>query len=296
MSHSFVRQIIHFMWSTENQENFISDSVKNELYSYLTTLILSKSGKIFALGGTSDHLHLLVSLPGEISAASFMNYLKSYSSKWIKFQAGISPHFMWQKGYTAISINDDRIHLVSQYIKNDENRHISEKTTYQNELVSILKQQNISFQDQYLTQNSYSNVILHIVWSTYNRNPVLNKNIRSDLYSQIAAICTKNNTKILAIGGVEDHIHAMVTISKNVAISDLMREIKTSSAHWLKVFNYSEFNRFEWQNGYGAFTVSLPNVEVVKNYIDNQEEHHKKESYANEWNRLFLSFNIHKNV
>lgn len=288
MSHSIVKQFIHFMWSTENQNFLIPESVRNELYAYLTNLVHSKSGKTCAFGGTSDHLHVLTSLPADISISSFMGYLKAYSSKWIKLQNGIHPHFTWQKGYAAVSLQEDRVPLVSQYIKEDEKRHIAQKTDYPHELFNILKQQNIPFQDQYLMINSYANVILHIVWSTYNRHQSLNKSTLPALYSQIETICTQKQSKLLSIGGVQDHVHALVAISKNIAVSDLLREIKTGSSMWLKLFNYSEFKNFEWQTGYGAFSVSLPNIEIVKNYIENQEEHHKQQSSTDEWNRLFF--------
>ncbi len=88
------------------------------------------------------------------------------------------------------------------------------------------------------------------------------------------------------MGGIEDHVHLLIEAPKDIALSDLVRSIKTSGTHWLKTVDISRFKDFEWQKGYGAFTASLTTIEAIKNYIQNQEEHHKTRTFQEEWAQI----------
>lgn len=291
MSHSFVEHIVHIMWSTENQQFHLSSSIRNELYAYITTLTKIKSGKIFACGGNTDHIHLLVLLPTNISLASFINFIKSSSSKWIKHRDPSNSNFKWQIGYFAASVQNDRIHHVSQYIQTDESRHISQNSSYRSELLTFLKHQNIPFQEQYLLTNSFSKMKLHVVWSTHNRSADLIREIRSSLYEQISKIISDCNSTILSIGGIEDHVHLLVEVSRNTVLSDMIRDVKTHATHWLKR-TFPTFKNFEWQTGFGAFSVNISGINGVKQYIETQEERHKVKSFTDEWNDFLLKAQI----
>ncbi len=287
MSHSHINQLIHVIWSTQGQLFLISQSVRNELYAYISTLVKAKDGKVFACGGTSDHIHILLLLPADISLSTLISHVKAYSSKWIKSRQGIDSNFSWQKGYLAVSIQRDRVDNVCRYIQLDENRHNSSRMSYIDELKSMLKKQDIPFNEQYFLENSHSKILLHTVWSTHNRSPDLDKDMRSELYAKIETAIINCQGEMHAIGGVEDHVHVFVEAPKNKSLSDLMREVKTAATHWLKNSS-SKYQHFEWQAGYGAFSISSSSVEDVKYYIQNQEEHHRLRSYAEEWNEFLL--------
>lgn len=287
MSHSIVDQIVHITWSTENQQFHLVDPVKSELYAYITTLINSKSGKVFACGGNTNHIHLLALLPANISLSSFISFIKSYSSNWIKHRDSSNPNFAWQIGYFAATVQRDRLNHASHYIKMDESRHGAQNRDYQSELIDFLKQQQIPYQEQYFMKNSFSKLNLHIVWSTYNRSPDLVKEIRPALYEQISKVVSDNKSKVLSIGGVEDHVHLLIEIAKDVVLSDMVKDIKTKTTHWLKR-GHAMCQNFAWQTGFGAFSVSLSGIDGVRHYIENQEEHHKQKSYTDEWNEFFL--------
>ena len=109
--------------------------------------------------------------------------------------------------------------------------------------------------------------------------------MRQNLYNQISHVITNSKGIIHEIGGIEDHLHILMEMPKNKTLSDLIREIKTNSTHWLKSLN-TEYDQFEWQIGYGAFTVSYSNLEVVRNYIQKQEEHHLQHTCKPEWEFL----------
>jgi len=146
MSHQYVNQLIHVMWSTLDQRPYISKQFQDELYAYMTSLIKSKHGNVLAIGGSLDHLHLLMTLPSEISIAEMIKHAKSYSSKWAKNKTSVNPDFGWQKGFVAISTDESKTNNVCNYIRADHLKHPFK--SYQEELTEILKQQNISYIDQ----------------------------------------------------------------------------------------------------------------------------------------------------
>lgn len=286
MGHRQVNQLIHAMWSTNNQQHTISETLKNDLYAYITAIVKAKNGRVFAIGGSSDHIHLLTLLPPEISLSMFLGHVKANSSKWLKSKETADPHFAWQHGYLAISTQGDRLDNVYSYIKSDEIRHQSK--SYTEELTAMLKQQNIEYNEKYFLENSHSKLYVHAIWSTHNRIANLDKSIRHNLYTRMTDVITKSCGIVYAIGGVEDHVHILMEMPKDKAISDLIRDVKTSATHWLKTENRLRYSDFEWQAGYGAFTMSYSSIEAVKCYIDRQEDHHHKQTSKEEWDEFLL--------
>jgi putative transposase len=135
-------------------------------------------------------------------------------------------------------------------------------------------------------------VYLHIVFSTKNRHPFLtDKSLREKLYAYMSGICKNLGCPSLRIGGVEEHVHLLTRHSKTMSISDFLHDLKISSSTWVKTLDSSLAN-FHWQNGYGAFSISPVHVENVKTYILNQEEHHKKESFKDEFRRLCKKYGV----
>ncbi len=286
MSHYLVNQLIHVMWSTYNQKYHFQSPLKGDLFAYITALVKSKNGKVLATGGSSDHIHLLIVLPPDISLGTLLGHVKACSSKWIKSRESVDTKFCWQEGYLAISTQEDKLDSIFQYIKGDEIRHQSK--SYSEELLLILKQQNIEFKNEFFLCTSYSKVYVHAIWSTNNRMPSLDKSIRQNLYNQIGNVVTNCKGIVHEIGGVEDHVHILMETPKDKPLSDLIRDVKTASTHWLKSMN-RKYQQFEWQTGYGAFTISYSNLDTVKKYIQNQKEHHQQNTCKKEWENFFIS-------
>lgn len=286
MSHHLVNQFIHIMWSTQNQKNIIFPVIKTDLYAYITSIVKARNGRVFAIGGCADHVHLLILLPPDVSLSTLIGYIKACSSKWLKSKDGADPHFTWQNGYLGMSTQEDRLDHVCSYIRSDEIRHQTKNHSYSEELKSMLKRQNIEYNERYFLENSHSKIYVHAVWSTHNRHPCLNKDIRHNLYNQVIDVVTGGRGIVHAIGGIEDHVHILMEMPKDKALSDLIRDVKTSSTHWLKSRDGPSFPDFEWQVGYGAFTVSYSSIEDVKRYIVCQEKHHQKQTTHEEWNEF----------
>jgi REP element-mobilizing transposase RayT len=136
-----------------------------------------------------------------------------------------------------------------------------------------------------MSQSLVKNLV-HLVYSTKNREPWIPKEHRDGLYAYQAGIFKEWDSPALIIGGVEDHVHALFSLSKNHALKKIVEEVKKGSSKWMK----SDGPRnpfFYWQAGYGAFSVSESNGEAVKRYIAKQEEHHQQRTFQDELRELF---------
>lgn len=130
--------------------------------------------------------------------------------------------------------------------------------------------------------NTYSKSYFHLVFAVRNRDALIKKVWKNDLEMYITAIVQKHNHKLLAIGTMPDHIHIFIGYNLNQLIPDLVEEIKTSTNSWIKENKLSKF-KFDWQKGYGAFTHARSQMDTVIKYVLNQEKHHKRKSFREEY-------------
>lgn len=130
--------------------------------------------------------------------------------------------------------------------------------------------------------HSYHAHYVHIVFSTKHREPWLTKEIRGRLWKVMYGIMKNNGIDAIVIGGYEDHCHALLDLPTTISVSQAVKMLKGSSSKWLSD-NYPELKLFKWQVGYSVFSVSTSLLKKVINYINNQEEHHKKVSYKDEY-------------
>lgn len=132
---------------------------------------------------------------------------------------------------------------------------------------------------------SYRQIFYHLTFHTKNSDKVLCNSENDELYRYIWGVLKNNNCKLYRINGVEDHIHIVCDLHPSVALADLLKDIKVSSSKWIKgqriypLFSY-------WAEGYGAFTLSLKEKDSVVKYVMNQQEHHKTESFREEYIRI----------
>jgi REP element-mobilizing transposase RayT len=136
---------------------------------------------------------------------------------------------------------------------------------------------------------SLAQIYLHIIFSTKDRLPFLSDQLhRGRTFAYLGGICNTLHYSPLTIGGVSDHFHLLCRMDKTLALAEFLRELKRDSSAW---FNEQGFLKvhFNWQSGYGAFSVSPSHVEVLKHYIQNQEEHHRTETFQDEFRRICKS-------
>lgn len=120
---------------------------------------------------------------------------------------------------------------------------------------------------------SLSSILVHLVFSTKYRESLIKSEIESELYSYLHGIFRGCKCPSLIIGGTSDHIHSLFSLNRTWAVSDLVEEVKKSSSKWMKAQG-KEFRSFQWQAGYGAFSIGQSGIAQVKRYITNQKTHH----------------------
>jgi REP element-mobilizing transposase RayT len=133
--------------------------------------------------------------------------------------------------------------------------------------------------------STYISNLAHFVWGTANREPLIHKSWRDRLYGYIGGILENKKAKLLAAGGIEDHIHVLASLPATLSLSDAASAMKANSSRWIHE-NVPQSKGFDWQTGYGAFTVSLSSAPRVKTYIRTQEEHHQRLSFTDEFKAL----------
>jgi putative transposase len=138
---------------------------------------------------------------------------------------------------------------------------------------------------------SLSSVLIHLVFSTKNREPFITPNIESELHPYMATIFRDHDSPSLIINGTADHIHALFALGRTIAIADLVEEVKTGSSKWLKTID-RELRNFHWQRGYGAFSIGQSNVAELKRYIRNQKQHHRRVSFQDEYREFLKKYEI----
>ncbi|MFZ1701815.1 MAG: IS200/IS605 family transposase [Pyrinomonadaceae bacterium] len=128
---------------------------------------------------------------------------------------------------------------------------------------------------------------VHLVFSTKNRVEIIEPEVEPGLFAYIGGILNKNGSKLIAAGGMSEHVHLLTSISKNIALSELVGDVKRDSSVWIKGRG-TRYSSFHWQDGYGAFSVGHTQLDDVKRYIANQKEHHAAQSFKDEL-RYFLN-------
>ena len=141
---------------------------------------------------------------------------------------------------------------------------------------------------------SLNRIYIHIVFSTKNREPNISEDIKDELFNYLGGVCKSLDCNPLQVGGYKVHIHILCALSKKIALTQLMEKVKSSSSRWIKTKN-EEFSNFYWQSGYGAFSVNPTEIDVVKKYIQNQEEHHKIKSFQDEYRAFLKKYNVQYN-
>ena len=134
--------------------------------------------------------------------------------------------------------------------------------------------------------NTFSQIYIQVVFAVKGRQNLIHENIREDVNKYISGIITGKGQKSIIVNGRPDHIHAFIGLKPNMAISELVRDIKNNSTNHINE-NKLVKGKFQWQVGFGAFSYSKSHIEKVYNYILNQEKHHRKKTFKEEYFKCF---------
>ena len=132
-------------------------------------------------------------------------------------------------------------------------------------------------------RRALDDVFIHLVWATWDREPLLNGDMRRIAYRAIEAKCDELGVSVLALGGVADHVHLLVRLPLTISVSQLVKDIKGSSGHLLAGIAIERNTFFKWQGSYGAISVSPRDLDMITGYINRQEEHHAQQSLLPDW-------------
>ena len=142
-----------------------------------------------------------------------------------------------------------------------------------------------------LLANTFSQIYIQAVFAVENRQSLIKLEFKEELYKYITGIVTKQCQKLIAINGMSDHVHILIGLQPAMALADLVRDIKSDSATFINKRKLVH-GRFNWQEGYGAFSYGRSQLNTVIRYIQNQEKHHQEHSFRNEYMTLLRKFDI----
>lgn len=138
---------------------------------------------------------------------------------------------------------------------------------------------------------SLSNILLHIVFSTKNREPLILDEIESRLHQYLQEICKDSGCPAIVSNGMADHIHILVSLSRTISASELVSKLKSNSSRWIKTID-KRYESFSWQTGYGIFSLGESNRQSAIQYILNQKDHHKTVSFKEEFKVLLEKYRV----
>jgi len=139
--------------------------------------------------------------------------------------------------------------------------------------------------------NTFTQLYVQIIFSTKNREKILKQSFRDEVFKYISGIIKNKKQTPLAVNGTIDHIHLFIGFKPNITISDLVRDIKHFSTEFINEKKYAK-GKFSWQEGYGAFTYSHSQINTVIKYIMNQENHHQKKTFKEEYLEFLEKFDV----
>jgi putative transposase len=130
--------------------------------------------------------------------------------------------------------------------------------------------------------HSFTSILIHCIWSTKNREPYLSSDLRNRLWPYLGGIARENKIKALAIGGMDDHVHMLISLPTTLSLAKALQLLKGNSSKWIHE-KFPRLHPFEWQEEYGAFSIGISAVDDTVRYIRNQAEHHRKRSFREEF-------------
>ena len=143
----------------------------------------------------------------------------------------------------------------------------------------------------YPMADTYTQIYLHVVFAVKGRLNLIDKSHKDELYKYITGIITNAGQKLIAINGMPDHVHLLIGLKPSMNLSDLIRDVKANSSRFINEKRWV-LGKFEWQHGFGAFSYSHSQLNVIIAYIQNQEDHHRTQTFREEYIQLLERFEI----
>jgi REP element-mobilizing transposase RayT len=139
--------------------------------------------------------------------------------------------------------------------------------------------------------HSYTKIWLHVIWSVKNRKRIISPEKAIVIRKHIIEYANKEGIKLESINIQPEHMHTSIELPSDMCVKDIVKKLKGESSHYINSTDLFKF-KFNWQRGYGAFSFGASQLEVVKNYISNQANHHRKQNFNTEWNMLLEKYGL----
>ena len=139
--------------------------------------------------------------------------------------------------------------------------------------------------------NTYHQIYIQAVFAVKYREALINDGSKSKIFSVIGNLINETGCKTIIVNGTEDHVHCLLALKPTISVSELMRIVKGKSSRYINEHQLTK-HKFEWQEGYGVFTYSKSHLDIVYKYIANQEEHHKKQNFKDEYVSFLNKYNV----
>ncbi|MCM4161610.1 IS200/IS605 family transposase [Antarcticibacterium flavum] len=139
--------------------------------------------------------------------------------------------------------------------------------------------------------NTHHQIFIHSIFAVKHRGSLIQQQWKADLFAVIGNLINETGCKIIIANGTEDHVHCLISMKPDISVSEVMKNVKAKSSKWINESRFLD-SRFEWQSGFGTFSYSKSQVPDVIRYIQNQEEHHKKMTFVEEYIQFLKKFEI----
>ena len=150
MAHTYTSLLIHVTFSTSGRTPLLTDAIRLDVHAYLGGILRELDAIPIAVGGTADHVHMLIRLPANLALADCLRILKANSSRWVKQRWSQQRKFAWQGGYGAFSVSESRRAAVIRYIRDQAQHH--QRISFQDEFLALLKNHRVEFDERYIWQ------------------------------------------------------------------------------------------------------------------------------------------------
>lgn len=281
----------HLIFRTLDGAPLLTPSHGSDLCRYVNGIVKTRQGMLVDTAAMPEHIHLLLGLHPSVALADMVRDIKAISSKWLNQTYNRRGWFRWQPGYGAFTVSESQITKVRKFFLRQHQHH--QQLTSEEEFVRFVERHGFEYDTgpAERRRHTYAWSRIHVVFSTKLRMALIPETMQDDLFQKIGQLATQQRAELVEAGGIADHVHLVLATDRTIRLADLVKSIKNESTYWLRDC-LGEKSMFAWQRGYGAFTVSLSELPVVRRYVQAQKEHHREISFEDEFRKLLTGHGL----
>jgi len=306
MQSSYKQLYIHLVFAVKGRANCIPPQHFEELQQCLTGIIQKQHGsKLIYAKVQADHTHLFIGWECQQTLSELVSKTKTTATGFIKRKAWGLSNFAWQKGYGAFAYSNHHIDNFVNYLKKQDTYH--QTYSFKEEYLTLLEKFEISYENRHLFEfydevdlantsnltdlsitirpNTYTKLLFHLVFVVKGRENLISKTHKEVIHQLLREIIEREGHHPIEIHCMPDHTHILLEFSAAKKLEQLVEILQMESQTFIRAQPWMPY-AFEWQQSFGVFSCSFSHAKVVTKYIQNQEEHHRIETFQEEYNIL----------